>query len=63
MKRELNLKIKCVSQIKFSVKFKFNQKLTEIQKLFDDREETMNETLEKAYNLIKYCMSHNYFPL
>ena len=23
----------------------------------------MNETLEKAYNLIKYCKSHNYFPL
>ena len=45
--------IKSVPQVKFSVKFKYNQKLTELQKDFNDSEETMNETLQKAYNLIK----------
>ena len=49
----IKFEIKSVPQVKFSVKFKYNQKLTELQKDFNDSEETMNETLQKAYNLIK----------
>ena len=49
----IKFEIKSVPQVKFAIKFKYNQKLTELQKDFNDSEETMNETLQKAYNLIK----------
>ena len=49
----IKFEIKSVPQVKFAIKFKVKEKLHEIQKEFDDSEETMKETLQKAYDLLK----------
>ena len=51
--KTIKFEVKSVPQVHFSIKFKVNWKLNEIQSKYDNSEETMNETLQKAYDLLK----------
>ena len=51
--KTIKFEIKSVPQVNFSVKFKLNGKLHDIQTNFDDSEDTMNESLQKIYALLK----------
>ena len=48
----INYEIKSVPGVAFSIKFKYNGKLTVIQSQYDNSDETMNNTLQKAYNIL-----------
>ena len=42
-----------IKSIPFSIQFKVNGKIHEIQNTFDDSDEALRSTLFKAYNLLK----------
>ena len=50
--RTIRFEIKSTPQVSFSIRFKVNGKTTEVQNVFDDSEERMNETLRKMYNML-----------
>ncbi len=51
--KTIKFEIKSVPQVNFSVKFKLNGKIHDIQTNFDDSEDTMNASLQKIYALLK----------
>jgi hypothetical protein len=51
--KTIKFEVKSVPQVSFSIKFKVNGKLHEIQKTYDNSEEAMQSTLQKAYELLK----------
>ena len=51
--KTIKFEVKSVPQVNFSIKFKVNGKLHEIQKTYDNSEEAMQSTLQKAYELLK----------
>ena len=51
--KTIKFAIKSVPQVNFSIKFKVNGKIHEIQNIFDDSDEALRSTLFKAYNLLK----------
>ncbi len=44
--------MKSIPQIPFGIKLRINGEIIDIQKIFDNREEVMNETLNKIYDLV-----------
>ena len=50
--KAIRFEIKSSPGVEFSVKFKLNGKIHEIQSNFDSSEETMNQSLEKMYSLL-----------
>ena len=52
-KKTIKFEVKSVPQVSFSIKFKVNGKVTEIQNTFDNSDDAMNSTLQKAYDLLK----------
>ena len=44
--------IKSIPGVAFSIKFKYEGKLTVIQSQYDNSEETMVDTLQKAYKIL-----------
>ena len=44
--------IKSIPGVPFSIKFKYEGKLTVIQSQYDNSEETMVDTLQKAYKIL-----------
>ena len=51
--RTIKFEIKSVPHVPFSIKFKMNGKVHEIQKIYDNSEEAMNSTLKEAYRLLE----------
>ena len=51
--KTIKFEVKSVPQVNFSIKFKVNGKVTEIQNTFDNSDDAMNSTLQKAYDLLK----------
>ena len=51
--KPLKYEIKQIPQVSFSIKLRINGKLIEIEKIFDNREETMKETLKKIEELLQ----------
>ena len=51
--KPIKYEIKEIPQIPFAIKLRINGKIIDIQKIFDNREETMNDTLNKIYEIIK----------
>ncbi len=51
--KSIKFEIKSVPQVNFSIKFKVNGKIHEIQNTFDNSEEALFSTLYKAYDLLK----------
>ena len=50
--RPIKYEIKQIPQIPFAIKLRKDGKIIDIQKIFDNREEIMNETLQKIYDLL-----------
>ena len=50
--KAIRFEIKSMSKIEFSIKFKINNKIYDIQNNYDNSEETMKQTLEKMYKLL-----------
>ena len=50
--RIIKFEIKSVPNVPFSIKFKMNGKIHELQKIYDNSEEAMNNTLNAAYQLL-----------
>jgi len=50
--KAIRFEIKSSPGVEFSIKFKLNGKIHEIQSNFDSSEETMNQSLEKMYGLL-----------
>ena len=50
--RTIKFEIKSVPSVPFSIKFKMNGKIHELQKIYDNSEEAMNNTLNAAYQLL-----------
>ena len=48
----IKFEIKSVPGVAFSIKFKCDGKLTVIQSRYDNSEETMEDTLQKAYKIL-----------
>ena len=57
--KPIKYEIKQIPQIPFSIKLRKDGKIIDIQKIFDNREEIMNETLQKIYDLLKINDSNN----
>ena len=51
--KPLKYEIKQIPQVSFSIKLRINGKLIEIEKIFDNREESMKETLKKIEELVE----------
>ena len=51
--KPLKYEIKQIPQVSFCIKLKINGKLIDIEKIFDNREEAMKETLKKIEELIE----------
>ena len=51
--KPIKYEIKQIPQVSFSIKLRINGKLIEIEKIFDNREEAMKETLKKIEELIE----------
>ena len=51
--KTIRFEIKSSQQVPFSIRFKVNGQITEVQNKFDNSEEKMNETLQKMYDLLK----------
>ncbi len=51
--KTIKFEVKSVPQVNFSIKFKVNGKLHEIQNTFENSEGAMQSTLQKAYDLLK----------
>ena len=51
--KTIKFEIKSFPQSSFIIKFQVNGKLTEIQNTFDNSDDAMNSTLQKAYDLLK----------
>ena len=51
--KPLKYEIKHIPQVSFSIKLKINGKLIEIEKVFDNSEERIKETLTKINELIE----------
>ena len=49
----IRFEIKDIPQVHFGIKLRISDKTIDIQKVFDNREETMNEILEKIYKCIE----------
>ena len=52
--KSINYQIKSESDMKFSIKFKIKDKTYDIQTEFDDSDETMNNSLNKMYELLDF---------
>ena len=50
--KTIKFEIKSIPNTPFSIKIRIRSKLTEIQKIFDNTDETMNNTLSAAYKLL-----------
>ena len=50
--RAIRFEIKSSPGVEFSVKFRLNGKLHDIQNSFDSSDNAMNQALEKMYNLL-----------
>ena len=50
--KSINYQIKSEKDMKFSIKFKIKDKIHDIQTEFDDSVETMNNSLNKMYELL-----------
>ena len=50
--KRIRFEIKSLMGIKFSIKFKINGKVHEIQTNFDSTEGAMNQALQQMYNLL-----------
>ena len=51
--KTIKFEVRSVPQVRFSIKFQVNGKLTTIQDTFDNSDDAMNSTLQKAYDLLK----------
>ena len=51
--KTINYQIKSEENMKFAIKFKIRNTVHDIQTVFDDSERTMNQTLQKMYELLK----------
>ena len=51
-RRTIKFEIKSIPGVAFSIKFKYEGKLTVIQSQYDNSEETMVDTLQKAYKIL-----------
>ncbi len=51
--KTIRYEIKSGAQLPFSVKFKIRNTLHDIQNIFDDSENAMNQALQKIYDLMK----------
>ena len=51
--KTINYQIKSEANMTFAIKFKIKNKIYDIQTVFDDNETTMNQSLQKMYNLLK----------
>ena len=51
--KPIKYEIKQIPQVPFGIKLRKNGKIVDIQKIFDNREEVMNETLKKIYDLVE----------
>lgn len=50
--KPIKYEIKQIPQIPFGIKLRIKGKIIDVQKIFDNREETMNETLNKIYEML-----------
>jgi hypothetical protein len=50
--KTIKFEIKSIPNTPFSIKMRIRSKLHEIQKIYDNTEETMNNTLQAAYKLL-----------
>ena len=48
----INYEIESKEKVPFGIKIAYNSKIQDLQKEFDDSEETMRETLRKAYEFL-----------
>ena len=51
--KTINYDIQSIPKVPFSIKIAYNNNIIDLQKVFDDSDETMNETLKKAYEFLK----------
>ena len=51
-RRTIKFEIKSIPGVSFSIKFKCDGKLTVIQSQYDNSDETMEDTLQKAYKIL-----------
>ena len=51
--KTINYQIKSAENMPFKIQFKIKNKVHDIQTVFDNSENTMNQTLEKMYALLK----------
>ena len=51
--KSIRYEIKSTPQVPFSIRFKVNGNVVEVQNVFDNSEQRMNETLQKIYNMLK----------
>ena len=57
--KPIKYEIKQIPQVPFGIKLRKNGKIVDIQKIFDNREEVMNETLNKIYDLVENKNNNN----
>ena len=57
--KPIKYEIKQIPQVPFGIKLRKNGKIVDIQKIFDNREEVMNETLKKIYDLVENKNNNN----
>ena len=50
--KNIRYEIKQIPQIPFGIKLRINEKVIDIQKVFNDSDEAMNQTLNKIYELL-----------
>lgn len=50
--RSIRFEIKSTPQVPFSIRFRIKENTQEIQNVFNNSDEVMNETLQKMYNLL-----------
>ena len=50
--RTIRFEIKSTPQIPFSIRFRVNGNTVDVQNVFDDSEERMNETLNRMYSML-----------
>ena len=50
--KAIRFEIKSLAGVPFSIKFKYNGQIHEIQNVYNNSEETMNESLQKMYGIL-----------
>ena len=57
--KPIKYEIKQIPQISFAIKLRKDGQIIDIQKIFDNREEIMNETLQKIYDILNGNNTNN----